>query len=308
MKPTAAASRRVARTATWAGYGDELASPRARSCGDHRQPSNAWLIRVRSRSARSTWLTGLDQSGGWSKHVAHWSRSVGGVVEARRLTGLDQSGGWSKHVAHWSRSVGGVVEARWRLVLDPSSGVVEARGSLVSISRGGGRSTWLTGLDQSGGWSKHVAHWSRSVGGVVEARGSLVSTRRRGGRSTWAPFRYHGVLAARATARAEVVPGRAPPPLEAQLPLFTPSDLPPLAPPPPQSRHPWPWLLKRVFAVDIESCPVPGWGGRMRLVQIATEPDDIARVITALGSDDPARAPPRRPRPSPPGQLRLALG
>ena len=35
--------------------------------------------------------------------------------------------------------------------------------------------------------------------------------------------RYHGVLAGRASARAEVVPGRAPAPVEAQLPLFTPS-------------------------------------------------------------------------------------
>ena len=120
--------------------------------------------------------------------------------------------------------------------------------------------------------------------------------------------RYHGVLAGRASARAEVVPGRAPPPAEAQLPLFTPSDLHPLAPPPPPSRHPWPWLLKRVFAVDIETCPVPGCGGRMRLVEVATEPDDIARVMAELGGDDAARAPPRRPRPSPPGQLRLAFG
>ncbi len=120
--------------------------------------------------------------------------------------------------------------------------------------------------------------------------------------------RYHGVLAGRASARAEVVFGRAPPPAEAQLPLFTPSDLPPLAPPPPPSRHPWPWLLKSVFAVDIETCPVPGCGGRMRLVELATEPDDIARVMAELSGDDAARAPPGRPRPSPPGQLRLAFG
>ena len=68
-------------------------------------------------------------------------------------------------------------------------------------------------------------------------------------------IRYHGVLAGRASARAEIVPGRAPAPVDAQLPLFMPSDLPPLEPPPPPSRHPWPWLLKRVFAVDIESLP-----------------------------------------------------
>ena len=53
---------------------------------------------------------------------------------------------------------------------------------------------------------------------------------------------------------------------------------------------------------------MPGWGGRMRLVEIATEPDDIARVMAAVGGDDAARAPPRRRRPSPPGQLRLAFG
>jgi hypothetical protein len=121
-------------------------------------------------------------------------------------------------------------------------------------------------------------------------------------------LRYHGVLAARATARAEVVPGREPPPPEDQLPLFMPSELPPLEPPPPPSRHPWPWLLKRVFGVDIHSCPVAGCDGRMRLVQIATEQHDIARVITALGGGT-ARAPPARtPRPSPSGQLRLAFG
>lgn len=119
-------------------------------------------------------------------------------------------------------------------------------------------------------------------------------------------WRYHGVLAARATARAEVVPGRNPPPIDAQLPLFMPSEVPPLEPAPP-SRHPWPWLLKRVFAVDIETCPVPGCGGRMRLLQIATEPDDIARVLAAVRGDQAPRAPPRRPRPSPPGQLRLAF-
>jgi len=120
--------------------------------------------------------------------------------------------------------------------------------------------------------------------------------------------RYHGVLVGRASARAEVVPGRAPPPAQAQLPLFTTSELPVLAPPPTPSRHPWPWLPKRVFAVDIESCPVPACGGRMRLVEIATEPDDIARLMAELGGDSAARAPPRQPRPSPPGQLRLASG
>ncbi|MCZ7679460.1 MAG: hypothetical protein M5U28_12140 [Sandaracinaceae bacterium] len=63
-----------------------------------------------------------------------------------------------------------------------------------------------------------------------------------------------------------------------------------------------------MFALDIQTCPLPRCGGRMRLVEIATEPHDIARVTAAVGGDPAARAPPRRPPASPPGQLRLALG
>jgi hypothetical protein len=88
-------------------------------------------------------------------------------------------------------------------------------------------------------------------------------------------LRYHGVLAAHSSVRAEVVPGREPAPAPPQLPLFAASDVVPLAPPPPPSRHPWDWLLKRVFAVDVSVCPVPGCEGRMRVVEIATSPDDM---------------------------------
>ena len=121
-------------------------------------------------------------------------------------------------------------------------------------------------------------------------------------------LRYHGVFAAHSSARAEVVLGREPEP-PPQLPLFAPADLAPLAPPAPQaSRHPWAWLLRRVFAVDVTTCPVPGCGGRMRLVEIAKHPDDIARV---LSSEGPLRArdPPRRSTHAPrPGQLCLVFG
>jgi len=43
------------------------------------------------------------------------------------------------------------------------------------------------------------------------------------------------------------------------------------------SRHPWSWLLKRVFAVDIMVCS--RCGGALRLVKIATRPDEIARAL-----------------------------
>ena len=123
-------------------------------------------------------------------------------------------------------------------------------------------------------------------------------------------LRYHGVLAAHSSPRAEVVLGRESPSPPAQLPLFVPADVAPLAPPEPPSRHPWAWLLRRVFAVDVTTCPVDGCAGRMRLVELATKPRDIARV---LATDGPLRArdPPRRrdhQGPPPRGQLLLSFG
>jgi hypothetical protein len=98
----------------------------------------------------------------------------------------------------------------------------------------------------------------------------------------------HGVLAAHANARAEVVPGRRPESAEpTQLPLsFTePAALEGIAKQP--TRHPWAWLLQRVFAVDIMTCP--RCRGAMRLVKIANKPDDIARVLADLGLGAPVR-------------------
>lgn len=107
-------------------------------------------------------------------------------------------------------------------------------------------------------------------------------------------LRYHGVLSAHAAARREVVPGRAPL-LGEQLPLFHRSDAGPLAPAP-SSRHPWQWLLSRVFAVEIRTCP--HCGGSMRLVTIAKTPTEVATVLEG-------RAPRARAPPPLPGQLAL---
>ena len=49
------------------------------------------------------------------------------------------------------------------------------------------------------------------------------------------------------------------------------------------SRHPWAWLLRRVFAVEVLTCEQ--CEGRMRLVSIANEPDDISRVLAKVGLD-----------------------
>jgi len=53
------------------------------------------------------------------------------------------------------------------------------------------------------------------------------------------------------------------------------------------SRHPWSWLLKRVFALDLLVCI--RCGGALRIVKIATRPDDISR---ALGEQGLPRGPP----------------
>ena len=47
------------------------------------------------------------------------------------------------------------------------------------------------------------------------------------------------------------------------------------------SRHPLSWLLKRVFAVDIMVCS--RCGGAVRLVKIATRPNEIARALGEQG-------------------------
>ncbi|PRQ02039.1 hypothetical protein [Enhygromyxa salina] len=115
-------------------------------------------------------------------------------------------------------------------------------------------------------------------------------------------LRYHGVLAAHAKARPEVVPGPEPKRAEpTQIPLSLagdPTALEGLAKQP--SRHPWAWLLSRVFAVDIMTCP--RCRGAMRLVKIANRPDDIARALADLGLGP---RPPPWPRPAPAGQLEL---
>ncbi|MFT5355068.1 MAG: hypothetical protein ACI9KE_002284 [Polyangiales bacterium] len=112
-------------------------------------------------------------------------------------------------------------------------------------------------------------------------------------------LRYHGILAGHSRA-AEVVPQESAkdeslePSNDAQQLLFEPT--PPLQPPPP-SRHPWAWLLRRVFAVDIMTCPK--CQGAMRVKSIATEASTIQPV---LGMASRARPPPPALR-----QLKLDL-
>ena len=125
--------------------------------------------------------------------------------------------------------------------------------------------------------------------------------------------RYYGVFAARAKDRCEVVPG--PPPKDpepTQLQLVRSPGLGSQAKPPDegstkqarQSRHPWAWLLQRVFAADVMTCP--RCRGAMRLVKIANTPDEVAQVLAKLGLGPLFNRPPR-PRPPLPGQLELVF-
>ena len=129
----------------------------------------------------------------------------------------------------------------------------------------------------------------------------------------WHLIRYHGVLAANATERPEVVPVKKPaaPASGVQLPLPlslstggapTPPEKPRTAEP---SRHPWAWLLMRVFGADVTTCERKGCGGRMRIVEIATEQADISRVMFDLGLGPRGPPRPRPVRPAPAGQLSL---
>ena len=108
-------------------------------------------------------------------------------------------------------------------------------------------------------------------------------------------IRYHGVLSSHAKLRSEVVPK-----LEdqgpKQLALFE-QDRTVLAPEP--RRKPWAWLLRHVFQVDVVPCI--RCRGATRLLEVATTPEPIAKLLAKHGLGP--RPPP--PRAAPTGQLRL---
>ena len=130
--------------------------------------------------------------------------------------------------------------------------------------------------------------------------------------------RYVGVLASNAALRAEVVPGHTKKVERkgvtndtaqgelfgeemAQLIEENDSEKKP-------TRHPWAWLLRRVFAVEVFVCV--HCTGKLRLVEIATEAAAIKRILRDERrrrgepvSEMEARAPPR----GPPGQLMFAF-
>jgi hypothetical protein len=53
----------------------------------------------------------------------------------------------------------------------------------------------------------------------------------------------------------------------------------------------WACLLKRVFAIDVELCPL--CGGRLQIIAAIVDPQVIEKILTHLSL--PVRAPPRTP-------------
>ena len=107
-------------------------------------------------------------------------------------------------------------------------------------------------------------------------------------------LRYYGVLANLHHLRARIVPAAAATP-ELQLVLDLTAAANDIRSPTDASPRPrrlgWAKLLARVFAVDVRVCRK--CGGRMRVLEVVSDPDDIARELHG------ARAPPPRPRPDP---------
>jgi hypothetical protein len=119
----------------------------------------------------------------------------------------------------------------------------------------------------------------------------------------WHLLRYFGVLSSHSRLRREVVPcpaadpsATAPPPApgdQLELELELDGDEP--AP-----RKRWAWLLKHVFAADLDTCP--RCGGPMRWVEAAASKEAARDLLARLGL---APRPPPAPHPPPLGQLAL---
>ncbi len=110
--------------------------------------------------------------------------------------------------------------------------------------------------------------------------------------------RYYGVLASHHRLRERVIPKPAapPPPPQLALDFALPDDSPASSPSssPRPRRIAWAKLLARVFAIDITRCRK--CGGRMRVLEVVSDADAIARILHG------ARAP---PAPPPPAQVLL---
>ncbi len=98
-------------------------------------------------------------------------------------------------------------------------------------------------------------------------------------------IRFHGVLAPNAALRSQIVPSEADPAAD------TADGAGESLSPSTQARMSWAQLLKRVFAIDLTTCPQ--CGGALTILAAIEDPAVIIKILTHLGL--PSRAPPRAP-------------
>ena len=98
-------------------------------------------------------------------------------------------------------------------------------------------------------------------------------------------IRFHGVLAPNAALRSQIVPGEAD---QAPNTADGDGDSPSAST---RARMSWAQLLKRVFAIDLTTCPQ--CGGPLTLIAAIEDPSVIVKILNHLGL--PTRAPPRAP-------------
>ena len=98
-------------------------------------------------------------------------------------------------------------------------------------------------------------------------------------------IRFHGVLAPHAALRSQIVPGEAD---QAPNTADGDGDSPSAST---RARMSWAQLLKRVFAIDLTTCPQ--CGGPLPLIAAIEDPSVIVKILNHLGL--PTRAPPRAP-------------
>jgi hypothetical protein len=98
-------------------------------------------------------------------------------------------------------------------------------------------------------------------------------------------IRFHGVLAPNAALRSQIVPGESD---QATASSNEDGEAPAAST---RARMSWAQLLKRVFAINLTTCPQ--CGGPLTLLATIEEPAVIVKILTHLGL--PTRAPPRAP-------------
>ena len=99
--------------------------------------------------------------------------------------------------------------------------------------------------------------------------------------------RYHGVLAPNAKLRSQIIPQRPEDKVDEEA-----KDTAVVACTGIRKQYmPWARLLKRVFGIDIETCP--HCQGKLKIIAAIEDPAIIAKILKHLGL--PTRAPPKKP-------------